>query len=73
MKISKQKRMALLVLLVALIVIMISVILFAGKTVSQKEKIGFVMTGSVNEEGWNGMHYKGVCQRPVKPLMWNFW
>ena len=62
MKISKQKRMALLVLLVALIVIMISVILFAGKTVSPKEKIGFVMTGSVNEEGWNGMHYKGVSE-----------
>ena len=25
-----------------------------------KETVGFVMSGSISEEGWNGMHYKGV-------------
>lgn len=27
---------------------------------TEKEKIGFVMSGSIGEEGWNGMHYKGM-------------
>ena len=62
MKLNKQKRMALLAVLVVLIVILIAVLLFAGRTVSKKEKIGFIMTGSIGEEGWNGMHYKGVLE-----------
>lgn len=60
MKLNRQKRLALLVMLVLLIIGLTAVLLFTGKTFSKKEKIGFIMTGSIGEEGWNGMHYEGV-------------
>lgn len=60
MKLNKKKRIALLIVFVLLLAILIAVLLFMGKTFSKKEKIGFIMTGSIGEEGWNGMHYKGV-------------
>ncbi|MGN0507057.1 MAG: BMP family ABC transporter substrate-binding protein [Lachnospiraceae bacterium] len=60
MKLNKEKRIALLIVLGALLAILVTVLLFMGKTFSRKEKIGFIMTGSIGEEGWNGMHYKGV-------------
>lgn len=60
MKLNKKKRMALLIVFVILLAILIAVLLFMGKTFSKKEKIGFIMTGSIDEEGWNGMHYQGV-------------
>ena len=60
MSLNKHKRMALLTMFVALFVILLAVLLFAGTSISKKEKIGFIMTGSMEEEGWNGMHYEGV-------------
>ena len=60
MRLNKQKRWALLAAIVALIVILIAILLFTGRSFSKKEKIGFIMTGSIGEEGWNGMHYEGV-------------
>lgn len=62
MKMNKKKRTALLLVLVALIAILMAVLLFTGRSVSQKEKIGFIMTGSIGESGWNGMHYDGVSE-----------
>jgi len=38
----------------------IAVILFFGLEEEKGTKIGFIMTGSVEEYGWNGMHYDGV-------------
>ena len=38
----------------------VAVILFFGREEEQGTKIGFIMTGSVEEHGWNGMHYAGV-------------
>ena len=60
MKLNKKKRTALLGILVLLVGILAAVLLFMGRSSSKKEKIGFVMTGSIGEEGWNGMHYEGV-------------
>ena len=60
MKLNKEKRIGLLILFIMLLAVLIAVLLFMGKTFSKKEKIGFIMTGSIGEEGWNGMHYKGV-------------
>ena len=60
MKLNKEKRIGLLILFIILLAVLIAVLLFMGKTFSKKEKIGFIMTGSIGEEGWNGMHYKGV-------------
>lgn len=60
MKLNKKKRIALLIVFTILLAILIAILLFMGKTFSQKKKIGFIMTGSIGEEGWNGMHYEGV-------------
>ena len=38
----------------------VAVILFVGKEEKNGTKIGFIMTGSSEEHGWNGMHYDGV-------------
>lgn len=60
MKLSKKKRMALLAVIIIIIVVLVTILLLAGKSFTKKEKIGFIMTGSIKEEGWNGMHYEGV-------------
>ncbi|MGN1085229.1 MAG: BMP family ABC transporter substrate-binding protein [Lachnospiraceae bacterium] len=60
MKPNKKKRIVLLIAIVILFAILLMILLFMGKTISKKEKIGFIMTGSIGEEGWNGMHYEGV-------------
>lgn len=62
MKLNKRKRIALLTLFVILLVILLVVLLGTGKTSLRKEKIGFLMTGAIGEEGWNGMHYDGVSK-----------
>lgn len=60
MRLNKKKRIALLIVFVILLAILIALLLFMGRSSSEKEKIGFVMTGSIGEEGWNGMHYGGI-------------
>ena len=60
MKLNKGKRRALLGTIILLVIVLLTVILSAGKTFTKKEKIGFIMTGSIGEEGWNGLHYEGV-------------
>ena len=62
MKLNKNTRMVLLAILILLIVILLLVLLMAGRSVSKKEKIGFIMTGSIGETGWNGMHYDGLAK-----------
>ena len=46
MKLNK-KRTALLGIFVLLVAILVAVLLFMGRSSSKKEKIGFVMTGSI--------------------------
>lgn len=50
---------ALGIMIIALILLVVIVI---GKKNSNKSiaKVGFVMTGSSEEVGWNGMHYQGI-------------
>ena len=45
----------------AVIILILLVIAFMGKkTQNEMPKIGFVMSGSMDEEGWNGKHYMGI-------------
>lgn len=60
MKLNKNKRAALLVLCIVLLAVIVAVLLLMGKTYRKTEKIGFVITGSIDEGGWNGMHYTGA-------------
>ncbi len=57
------------VLILAAIVLLLG---FVGSTDRNKVKIGLVMTGSVSDEGWNGMHYSGVvsaCEKTDVKLL----
>ena len=46
---------------IVVFVVLISVILFAGRIkTTETPKIGFIMSGSKEEQGWNGLHYQGI-------------
>lgn len=59
----KNKRQVLLIALAAavLAVIVILVALFNGFSGNGKVRVGYIMTGSTDEQGWNGMNYKGIA------------
>ena len=43
-----------------LAVILAVILLFETEDEQEKTKIGFVLSGSTMENGWNGMHYNGI-------------
>ena len=49
MKLSKNKRSLLLVICFLLLAVIIGIVLLMGTTVNKKEKIGFIITGSIDE------------------------
>lgn len=55
----KKKGIILILLGVLVFVIILCSILFTGKSKEDTQKIGFILSGSVDEYGWNGMHYQG--------------
>lgn len=59
---NNNKLISRLLLLAALVVMVaiVCIITFAGKEKEEKLKIGFVMSGSIAEQGWNGLHYDGI-------------
>ena len=56
---KKEKRSILIIVGIVIFLIIIGSIIFVGKKESTAEKIGVILSGSVEEEGWNGMHYLG--------------
>ncbi|MBQ6814525.1 MAG: BMP family ABC transporter substrate-binding protein [Lachnospiraceae bacterium] len=58
---NKKRTQALLLGLVAVIVIIIIVIIaLLGQENEDAPKVGLVITGSIDDDGWNGVHYQGV-------------
>lgn len=60
---NKGKNKLVLIALSAMCVVIVIIlsIMFSGK--EQKKgavRIGFVMSGAIEEDGWNGMHYSGI-------------
>lgn len=46
---------------VGVVILIFVIIAFMGNfSDSKTDKIGFIMSGSMDEAGWNGMHYSGV-------------
>lgn len=45
---------------VVLAAIFAVILLFGGSPKAEAPKIGFIMTGSTEDIGWNGMHYSGI-------------
>ena len=59
---SKKGWVWMLVSTACVVVAIMAIILFLGNETNRRTKIGFIMTGSMEEYGWNGMHYDGVKQ-----------
>lgn len=45
---------------VVLLGIFLVIMLFGSKK-EEKVKVGFILSGSIEEEGWNGRHYQGIA------------
>lgn len=57
---NKKKRGMILILLgVVVFFVILGSILLTGKSKEDTVKIGFILSGSRDENGWNGMHYQG--------------
>lgn len=60
MKNKKISQALLLMLAVVILSVIFVLIVFLGKGNEQTEKVGFIMTGSAEDSGWNHMHYIGI-------------
>lgn len=60
MKSKKILKVSLIVITAVLVLTMIGMFAFTGEDKKDKLKIGFVMSGSTDEQGWNGLHYQGI-------------
>ena len=60
MKKGKLDSVILLMLVAIILVIIIVFIATIGRKKTTVPQIGFVMTGSSEDDGWNGIHYQGV-------------
>lgn len=60
---EKSKKYRIPLLLAGVIVIMLLFLIligFGNEKQEKKIKVGFVLSGGAAEEGWNGMHYRGI-------------
>lgn len=60
---GKNKKYRNLLLLAGIVIIALIFFMLTGfgnGKQGKKEKIGFVLSGGATEEGWNGMHYRGM-------------
>ncbi len=57
---NKKVRISLFGIGILILLAIFIIIALTGKKKEEKIKIGFIMSGSCQEDGWNGMHYKGV-------------
>lgn len=60
---SDKKKLALFIIIVLFFMVAMTTFLsliFSGKDEEKKRTIGFVIPGTVDEEGWNGSHYRGL-------------
>ncbi len=63
MKNSKRIRMGLIAAAIFVLAILLITVFFMGeKEKKDKTTVGFIMSGSTQEEGWNGMHYAGIIE-----------
>lgn len=57
---SKMRQKILLVSAAVILLMIIVFILFTGYQKKSAPKVGLIITGSMEETGWNGAHYEGV-------------
>lgn len=69
---NKLRRNILVVIGIAVLAAIFVVIVFFGREKTDTVKIGFIMSGSANESGWNGNHYnamKRACDKMSAELL----
>lgn len=69
---SKMRQRILLVSAAVILLIIIGFILLTGYQKSVAPKVGLIITGSIEESGWNGAHYQGVkyaCEKLEAELL----
>lgn len=58
---TKKYRALLMIAGIAVILLIFFLLIgYEGETKERSEKIGFILSGGATEEGWNGMHYRGM-------------
>lgn len=45
---------------IGILLVVVILIQTTGTTENKKIRVGFIMSGSIQEEGWNGLHYQGI-------------
>lgn len=60
MKTNRMRQCILLVFAGIVLLLIIMFIMMTGYQRTSKPKVGLIITGSIEDEGWNGMHYQGV-------------
>lgn len=60
MKNKKYRSLLLLAGLVVIVLLFAVLIQSGGNQQKREEKIGFILSGGATDEGWNGMHYRGM-------------
>uniref|UniRef100_UPI0040571FCA BMP family ABC transporter substrate-binding protein n=1 Tax=Acetatifactor sp. TaxID=1872090 RepID=UPI0040571FCA len=60
MKNSKLKQVLPLVLAAIILLIILVLIMMTGYDKKNMPKVGVIITGAIDDEGWNGVHYQGV-------------
>lgn len=72
---GKSKKHRILLAVTGIVIIVVLFLILAGlgnAKQNQKKKIGFILSGSATEEGWNGMHYQGIklaCEKAKAELL----
>lgn len=46
---------------ILVLVLIVGIIITTGLEREEKVTVGFIMTGNVQEKGWNRLHYEGIC------------
>ncbi|MBO5373323.1 MAG: BMP family ABC transporter substrate-binding protein [Lachnospiraceae bacterium] len=58
---NKRKTLGIGISAICVIALIVLVIVFVGnEKKAEGAKVGFVMSGGIEESGWNGMHYEGI-------------
>lgn len=59
---SKLQRILLIAGILIFLIIVISIAFLGKQKKSDKQIVGFIMSGAKDELGWNGMHYNGIME-----------
>ena len=60
MKNKKTLNIVLVIVGILLLALIVFIIVFTGAEKKERVTVGFIMTGSTQEEGWNRLHYEGI-------------